>query len=118
MATLKSIIDSEKWEKSFDWTGSTKQEIESALYDAHQNSLHNIEVAISKMMVHCPECGGDYVATGLEVGCSCKLKRRIEDLESALHDVLVELKSHVASSVMTRDDHIAISNAELALKRH
>jgi len=35
-------------------------------------------------MVHCPDCGGDYAASGIEVGCNCKLLARIAELEARL----------------------------------
>ena len=35
---------------------------------------------LNKMRTHCENCGGDYVATGLEVGCPCLLKAENERL--------------------------------------
>ena len=35
---------------------------------------------LQRLAVHCPDCGGDYAATGLEVGCPCKLRAEVERL--------------------------------------
>lgn len=39
---------------------------------------------LNNLMVHCENCGGDYAATGLEVGCSCLLLARVAELEDLL----------------------------------
>jgi len=36
---------------------------------------------LQRLFVHCPDCGADYAATGLEVGCSCKLRAEVERLK-------------------------------------
>lgn len=36
---------------------------------------------LNAMRTHCEDCGADYVATGVEAGCPCKLKARIAELE-------------------------------------
>lgn len=45
---------------------------------------------LNKMRTHCENCGADYMATGIEAGCSCKLaaentslKEQVERLEKA-----------------------------------
>ena len=35
---------------------------------------------LNKMRTHCENCGGDYMATGLEAGCPCLLKAENERL--------------------------------------
>jgi len=41
---------------------------------------------LQRLFVHCPDCGADYAATGLEVGCSCKLRAEVERLQRDLGD--------------------------------
>jgi hypothetical protein len=41
---------------------------------------------LQRRAVHCPDCGGDYAATGLEVGCSCKLRAEVERLNARVKD--------------------------------
>jgi hypothetical protein len=55
--------------------------------------------ALLKLKVHCPDCGGDYAATGLEVGCKCQvvkerdaLRRVIDKARTYLTDELAELR--------------------------
>ena len=35
---------------------------------------------LNKMRVHCPDCGGDYMQTGIETGCPCRLRAEVERL--------------------------------------
>ena len=39
---------------------------------------------LNAMRTHCPDCGGDYMATGIEAGCPCKLQTRVAELYAAL----------------------------------
>jgi len=38
---------------------------------------------LNKARVHCEHCGADYLATGVEAGCPCKLKAEIERITVA-----------------------------------
>jgi hypothetical protein len=37
---------------------------------------------LNRMRVHCPDCGGDYLGTGLELGCPCKVYKEIDRLKA------------------------------------
>lgn len=39
---------------------------------------------LESLKVHCPDCGADYAATGIEAGCPCKFVKRIAELEYEL----------------------------------
>ena len=40
--------------------------------------------SLNKMRTHCENCGGDYLATGLELGCPCLLEARLKVLDNTL----------------------------------
>lgn len=44
---------------------------------ARANALEQEKAIADKLRVHCEICGGDYAATGVEVGCSCILKEAL-----------------------------------------
>jgi hypothetical protein len=48
--------------------------------EATRSALAEIR-ELRKLKVHCPDCGADYAATGVEAGCPCKLRARNEKLE-------------------------------------
>ena len=41
---------------------------------------------LEAMRTHCENCGGDYMATGIEAGCPCLLKAQVKTLQDALLD--------------------------------
>ena len=48
-------------------------------HDCLQNQLTQSQARVQKleaMRVHCPNCGGDYMETGVECGCQCQLIKR------------------------------------------
>ena len=47
---------------------------------------------LTKMRTHCSNCGGDYLATGVEVGCPCLVLARAEAAEAALKEAREELE--------------------------
>lgn len=47
-------------------------------------SLRQENEKLNAMRTHCPDCGWDYVATGVETGCPCRLKDRVAELEAEL----------------------------------
>lgn len=55
---------------------------------------------LNQMRVHCPDCGADYLATGIEAGCPCKLKAEIEHLTEVLQKTAEShgLKPHHSKS--------------------
>jgi hypothetical protein len=63
---------------------------------------------LQRLAVHCPDCGADYAATGIEAGCPCKLRAVMDGLEAdrdfwqkqaeiqagSLRTVMVEIERH------------------------
>jgi hypothetical protein len=49
---------------------------------------------LQRLAVHCPDCGGDYAATGLEVGCPCKLRAVMDGLVEALRAKMAISETH------------------------
>lgn len=43
---------------------------------------------LNKMRAHCPDCGADFMATGIEAGCPCKLRAEVERLRKATEGTL------------------------------
>jgi superfamily I DNA and RNA helicase len=78
-------------------TGETELEYFKRLYleenEMRLDVLKNLETAeaeierLNKMRTHCENCGGDYLATGLEVGCPCLLNKEIERLRARLGEI-------------------------------
>lgn len=60
-------------------------------YDAVWTELKKIEAEnarLNKMRLHCEHCGGDYLATGIETGCPCKLRAENTNLKNAVKELL------------------------------
>jgi len=51
---------------------------------ARVEELEKENTKLNKLRTHCPDCGADYAITGLDNGCSCKLLKRIEELEAQI----------------------------------
>lgn len=49
---------------------------------------------LNKMRTHCENCGADYMATGLEAGCPCKLKAE----NAALKEKVAALEKQLAAA--------------------
>ena len=63
-------------------TGKEERELAERIAELEQQLTEaRAEIErLNKMRTHCENCGGDYVATGLEVGCPCLLKAENERL--------------------------------------
>lgn len=75
---------------------------------------------LTKMRTHCSNCGGDYLATGVEVGCPCLVLARAEAAEAALTKVREELEHEQQTSLddpaEQRAERYAMEAYELAGK--
>lgn len=46
--------------------------------------LRNEVQRLNSMRTHCVDCGADYMATGVETGCPCKLHKELDRLRSMI----------------------------------
>ena len=64
---------------------------------------------LNKMRVHCENCGADYMATGIEAGCSCRLQAQLTsaaERERVLKEALQALYDHSRRSRFKADAYL------------
>lgn len=59
--------------------------------EGEKQALQQEVATLNAMRTHCPDCGADYMATGIEAGCPCKLKRENERLKAMLRRIKLAL---------------------------
>jgi hypothetical protein len=71
-----------------------------SLHEAHIDDQTAEIARLNAMRTHCPDCGGDYMATGVEVGCPCKLRAEVERLKED-RDMARGAMGNMANDVVT-----------------
>lgn len=75
-ARLESWVSGRQSFKDAHWSIQPKEAAAAAL--AHIDRLES-------MRTHCDHCGGDYLATGLETGCTCRIVAERDHLAAELN---------------------------------
>jgi len=48
---------------------------------------------LEKLKVHCPDCGADYAATGIEAGCPCRIQEALTNQIHATNTLAQQLQA-------------------------
>ncbi len=112
-------IDYEAWKKHRTARYDIKEWMNCACSLIERIAKQDAEIErLNKMRTHCENCGADYMATGIEAGCPCKLaventslKAQVERLENILRgntreDTAEKIFAATAGAMNTRSVHI------------
>lgn len=80
--------------------GYAPPKIECVYHNNIRQEAQRRIATLEKLKVHCPDCGADYAATGIEAGCPCKILQERDRLQAQLNQAMELLERNG----ITRDD--------------